>query len=137
MNPLIISSELIQVDAVKLLKALPITILVKNASFEFVAANHKAGVLTGFKNPAKMIGLTDAQLNCSACEIHEQIWQQDRAVIAGSEQSFLDIGYSLTKRQAECMFYLLRVKSIKEIAYLLKRSPRTIEDHIALHEHNY
>jgi len=36
----------------------------------------------------------------------------------------------LTKKQSECLFYLIRGKSSKEISLLLKKSKRTIEDHI-------
>ena len=38
----------------------------------------------------------------------------------------------ITPRQAECLFYLLRGKSYKEIAYTLGLSVRTVEDHISL-----
>ena len=40
------------------------------------------------------------------------------------------VGYSLTARQSECLFYLLRGKTMKEIAFLLKLSQRTVEEHI-------
>jgi DNA-binding CsgD family transcriptional regulator len=45
----------------------------------------------------------------------------------------LDDNYSevsLSKRQSECMFFLLRGKTAKDIAKILNLSPRTIEDHI-------
>jgi DNA-binding CsgD family transcriptional regulator len=199
MNNLIFSHELIQLNPAHILGNLPLCILIKNNSFQFVAANQKACELTGFKTPNDMIGLTDAELNCPAAELYEEIQQQDRSVLEGSDQFFLDIGYyadtedlkilytskrkmidekshthliisttilpittinnvlfnlihsankkyevhsyqlknemghhKLTNKQAECLFYLLRGKSNKEIAHILKRSPRTIEDHIAL-----
>lgn len=44
------------------------------------------------------------------------------------DQSGLEI--ELTKRQAECLFYLIRGKTFKQIAQALKVSPRTVEDHI-------
>ncbi|MFI4919072.1 MAG: LuxR C-terminal-related transcriptional regulator [Legionellales bacterium] len=39
----------------------------------------------------------------------------------------LDI--TLTKRQMDCLFYLLRGKSIREIAAILNKSPRTVENY--------
>ncbi|WP_367605999.1 LuxR C-terminal-related transcriptional regulator [Legionella sp. W05-934-2] len=38
--------------------------------------------------------------------------------------------FKITHKQSECLFYILRGKTSKEIAILLNRSPRTIEDHI-------
>lgn len=36
----------------------------------------------------------------------------------------------LSQKQAECLFYLVRGKTVKEIARLLHKSARTIEDHV-------
>jgi DNA-binding CsgD family transcriptional regulator len=36
----------------------------------------------------------------------------------------------MTDKQAECLFYLVRGKTAKEIARILNKSPRTIEEHI-------
>ncbi|HBD7144029.1 TPA: helix-turn-helix transcriptional regulator [Legionella pneumophila] len=200
MNAFIHSQELFHFDAVRLLTSIPQSILVKNESLHFVAANDKAAQLTGFNNPNEMIGLNDAQLNCAAAALHEEIGQQDYSVLKGDNQYFLDIGYysgkgsltilftskikifdeknrsfilvstteipmialnsmlfslinsiknnkkgvqsyqirndiypiKLTNKQSECLFYLLRGKSMKEIAFILNRSPRTIEDHVNL-----
>jgi DNA-binding CsgD family transcriptional regulator len=193
------SPEFVDIDVAKLFTHLPHSILLKNSSLNFVAANKKAGELMGFKNPSEMIGLNDSQLNCPAAALHEEINKQDRSVLKDNSQSFLDIGYysakgdlkilytskikimdeksrsfvlvstteipmvainntlfslmnsvkkkggvhsyqlktnintfKLTDKQAECLFYLLRGKGIKEIALILKRSPRTIEDHLSL-----
>lgn len=41
-----------------------------------------------------------------------------------------DDKYKLTKRESECLFYTLRGKTAKEIARILKLSPRTIEDYL-------
>jgi DNA-binding CsgD family transcriptional regulator len=38
----------------------------------------------------------------------------------------------LSNKQSECLYYLLRGKSVKDIASIQQRSPRTIEDHIYL-----
>jgi DNA-binding CsgD family transcriptional regulator len=50
------------------------------------------------------------------------------------EQFFYEVvdsytNYKLTERQAVCMFFILRGKTMKEIANLLHLSPRTIEHH--------
>jgi DNA-binding CsgD family transcriptional regulator len=37
---------------------------------------------------------------------------------------------SISEKQSECLFFLLRGKSIKEIAKILNSSPRTIETHV-------
>lgn len=38
--------------------------------------------------------------------------------------------FYLTKREAECLYYLVRAKTAKEIALLLNISPRTVESYI-------
>lgn len=50
----------------------------------------------------------------------------DNAHVASNSRERIQI----TRRQAECLFYLLQSKTTKEIAFLLNRSQRTIEDHI-------
>jgi DNA-binding CsgD family transcriptional regulator len=42
----------------------------------------------------------------------------------------IDIDSQLTERQAECLYFLIRGKSSREIAELLHRSVRTVEEHI-------
>jgi DNA-binding CsgD family transcriptional regulator len=39
-------------------------------------------------------------------------------------------GLQLTDRQSEVLFYLLRGKTVKQIALLLKISPRTVDEHL-------
>ncbi|TIE21564.1 hypothetical protein DIZ73_18905, partial [Legionella pneumophila] len=73
MNAFTYSQELFHFDAVRLLTSIPQSILVKNESLHFVAANDKAAQLTGFNNPNEMIGLNDAQLNCSSAALPEEI----------------------------------------------------------------
>ncbi len=36
----------------------------------------------------------------------------------------------VTDKQKNCLFFLIRGKTIKQIAFLLKISPRTVEDHV-------
>lgn len=38
--------------------------------------------------------------------------------------------FSLTQKQEACLFFLIRGKSVKEIAKILKLSPRTVESHL-------
>ncbi len=38
--------------------------------------------------------------------------------------------FNFTKRQSECLFYLVRGKSLKQIGYILNISQRTVEEHI-------
>ncbi|HAT9001288.1 TPA: hypothetical protein JBA87_11405, partial [Legionella pneumophila subsp. pneumophila] len=104
MNAFIHSQELFHFDAVRLLTSMPQSILVKNESLHFVAANDKAAQLTGFNNPNEMIGLNDAQLNCAAAALHEEIGQQDHSVLKGENQYFLDIGYYSGKSSLTILF---------------------------------
>jgi len=39
--------------------------------------------------------------------------------------------HRLTQRQGDCLFYLLQGKSLKEVAYFLNISIRTVEEHVA------
>ncbi|MFZ9035085.1 MAG: helix-turn-helix transcriptional regulator, partial [Francisellaceae bacterium] len=46
-------------------------------------------------------------------------------------------GYSLTEKEKQCLYWLLRGKNAREIAKLLFRSPRTIESHIDILKHKF
>lgn len=39
--------------------------------------------------------------------------------------------YKISKRESDCLFYLLRGKTVKEIAKILKLSPRTVEVYVS------
>ena len=62
-----------------------------------------------------------------------ELWANDDKLITnkaniGHKYKKIDI----TERQAECLFFLLRGKTAKEIAKFLNISPRTVEDYIEM-----
>lgn len=61
---------------------------------------------------------SDSQFTKKKSSIHSYILTQEHVPLP------------LTIRQSECLFWLMRGKTVKEIAHVLRLSPRTVEEHI-------
>lgn len=106
-------------------------------------ADDTTKVLLTKKKPILIDGTIQYTL-CHCREIHKKTFQQFGIKIAqadryfegapnSSEKSYQIVGEQdrLSKREVECMFYLLRGKSAAQIADILFLSKRTVENHFA------
>lgn len=87
----------------------------------------------------KSIGIYLQALDLSATSLfqgYRLLYKLDEKIIGKSPKpisyllSDVDDFFSLTEKQQECLFYLTRGKSIKQIAKRLGISPRTVESHL-------
>jgi len=88
-------------------------------------------------NQNKVIGLSGSAAEIKQAQLLKwlQAFTQSNNHLQkkSSEPQSLSISFSfenLTRRQSECLFYLIRGKSAKSIANILSISPRTVESHI-------
>ncbi len=106
------------------LQRVPGLMLVKNLHSEFCAMSEHFTHLLGFQNANHYEGKSEYDVPCETQDLAHMFVQNDRHVIATGIES-------ITPRQEECLFLLVRGKSVKEIGCIMNISDRIVEDHIA------
>lgn len=125
------------------------TVIEQERSLKFIAhccyADHNWKFLFGEKSPIfdkekKVVGCAAHFLEINNCNIANLSWllckaDASRAISKKNQQisykiedTYID--FKLNKRESECLFFLLRGKTSKEIAYILKISPKTVAGYI-------
>lgn len=109
-------------------------------------ADDRHVLLVGEKAPLRnesgeIIGVASYHLDMTSTYLsyYSELINQDKKYNKGNDNQFSYLidnyrikskNLNLTRRQAECLFHLLRGKTNKRIAELLCCSPRTIENHV-------
>jgi DNA-binding CsgD family transcriptional regulator len=102
-----------------------------------VIGNKTQATAISYKFPLRLRTKKIAGIICVAIQLDnngliQTVLTDNKTLDAKSKFDSLDsiTGFNLTRRQKECVYYLTRGMSIKQIANVLKLSPRTVEHYL-------
>lgn len=126
-------------------------VITKNkALISFYIGNYATGcaILLGEKKPIKLNDSEELGVHIHTIDVSNaypglfSLFDSDNKIlnlIQSRHEYILNenpLSSSLTKRQQECLFLLVRGKTNKQIAKILNIAPRTVEDHIVKIKHS-